>query len=188
MDGGQLGRRGAEAERPGRGEADGKRALGGIEGVAAVQGGGETVEVYDIAHADVLNLAGLANPLDVVPAAGRVHDLDRVEWLARACGARPIRMEAEEHDAATAAISHVPLVVGPDGLRLAKRHGDTRVAHFRARGIAPERLIGWLATSCGLAPPGAALLPRDLVASFAWGRVPRDRVVCDEASLLSELA
>ena len=83
---------------------------------------------------------------------------------------------------------HVPLVVGPDGLRLAKRHGDTRVAYFRARGIAPERLIGWLATSCGLAPPGTALLPRALVESFAWSRVPRERVVCDEASLLSELA
>ena len=50
-------------------------------------------------------------PWVVAPSAGRVRDLDRVEWLARACGARPIRMEAEEHDAATAAISHVPLVV-----------------------------------------------------------------------------
>ena len=35
----------------------------------------------------------------------------RVEWLATACGARTIRMDALTHDAAAAAISHLPLVV-----------------------------------------------------------------------------
>lgn len=38
-------------------------------------------------------------------------DLDRVDALATAAGARPTRMAAEEHDAAVAAISHLPLVV-----------------------------------------------------------------------------
>lgn len=37
--------------------------------------------------------------------------LERVEVLARGCGARPVRLSAEEHDRAVAAISHVPLVV-----------------------------------------------------------------------------
>jgi prephenate dehydrogenase len=37
--------------------------------------------------------------------------LDLVEGLASATGARPIRMTAEEHDAAVASISHLPLVV-----------------------------------------------------------------------------
>jgi prephenate dehydrogenase len=37
--------------------------------------------------------------------------LDLVEALASATGARPIRMKAEEHDAAVASISHLPLVV-----------------------------------------------------------------------------
>lgn len=36
---------------------------------------------------------------------------DRVAGLAAACGARPIRMGAVEHDAAVAAISHLPLVL-----------------------------------------------------------------------------
>ena len=60
---------------------------------------------------------------------------------------------------------HVPLVVGPDGKRLAKRHGDTRIASYRAAGAPPERIIGYLAESCGWCERGeeiplAALLPR----------------------------
>src|SRR5262245_30331042 len=43
--------------------------------------------------------------------------------------------------------AHVPLVVGPDGRSLAKRHGDTRLATLRAAGVSPERLIGLLAAS-----------------------------------------
>jgi prephenate dehydrogenase len=43
--------------------------------------------------------------------AARDVDVERVEALARATGARPIRLGAEEHDAAVAAISHLPLVV-----------------------------------------------------------------------------
>lgn len=44
-------------------------------------------------------------PPDDEPATGRV------EMLAAACGARPLRMGAAEHDAAVAAISHAPLVL-----------------------------------------------------------------------------
>jgi len=45
---------------------------------------------------------------------------------------------------------HVPLVVGPDGRRLAKRHGDSRISHYRSQGVAAERIIGLLAEWCGL--------------------------------------
>ncbi|MBX9738019.1 MAG: hypothetical protein K2X32_13945 [Phycisphaerales bacterium] len=44
---------------------------------------------------------------------------------------------------------HLPLVVGPDGRRLAKRHGDTRVDTYRQRFVPPERLIGLIAHWCG---------------------------------------
>ena len=47
----------------------------------------------------------------VPPAPGDEAAVARVEALARACGARPLRMTATEHDAAVAAISHLPLVV-----------------------------------------------------------------------------
>ena len=66
---------------------------------------------------------------------------------------------------------HVPLVVGRDGRRLAKRHGDTRVAAFRAAGWSAERVLGVLAANCGWAEYGeevslAALLPRFRLSSI----------------------
>lgn len=48
--------------------------------------------------------------------------------------------------------THLPLVKGPDGKRLAKRHGDTRVDSYRATGVTPERLIGLIAAWCGIVP------------------------------------
>ena len=51
-------------------------------------------------------------PWVVVPAEPEDDAADdRVMALAAACGARPIRMTAAAHDAAVAAISHVPLVL-----------------------------------------------------------------------------
>ncbi len=47
------------------------------------------------------------------------------------------------------AFAHIPLVVGEDGRRLAKRHGDTRLAALRDAGVKPEALVGLLAWSCG---------------------------------------
>jgi glutamyl-tRNA synthetase len=56
----------------------------------------------------------------------------------------------------TPTYAHVPLVVGPDGERLAKRHGAPSVAELRDRGMVPEELVGLLA---GTAPaPAASLL------------------------------
>ena len=55
---------------------------------------------------------------------------------------------------------HLPLVVGPDGRRLAKRHGDTRVDEYRRLGAPAERLIGLVAFWSGVrerrAPMSAA--------------------------------
>jgi glutamyl-tRNA synthetase len=44
---------------------------------------------------------------------------------------------------------HVPLVVGPDGRRLAKRDGSIKLSTLREQGADPRRLIGVLAQSCG---------------------------------------
>ena len=51
-------------------------------------------------------------PWVVVPTAEVDDDaVARVEMLAAACGARPMRMVADEHDRAVAAVSHLPLLV-----------------------------------------------------------------------------
>ena len=48
---------------------------------------------------------------------------------------------------------HLPLVVGTDGRRLAKRHGDTRVSHYRDVGVPPGRVLALLARWCGIELP-----------------------------------
>lgn len=82
------------------------------------------------------------------------------------------------------AFVHVPLVVGGDGLRLAKRHGDTSLRHLRAAGVCAERLVGWLAATCGLRPEGTACRPGDLLQGFGLDRVPRGPVRGDRHGLL----
>ena len=45
---------------------------------------------------------------------------------------------------------HLPLILGPDGKRLAKRHGDTRLATYRGQGVPPERIIALIADWCNI--------------------------------------
>ncbi len=68
---------------------------------------------------------------------------------------------------------HVPLVVGPDGKRLAKRHGDTRLKAFRAAGWTTERILGALAASCGWCPKGTAISMEELLGLFTLTTIPR---------------
>jgi glutamyl-tRNA synthetase len=73
---------------------------------------------------------------------------------------------------------HVPLMIGPDGRRLAKRHGDSRLSIYREAGLSPERLVGQLASSVGLLEPGRECQPRDLITRFDWELVQRQATVC----------
>jgi glutamyl-tRNA synthetase len=64
---------------------------------------------------------------------------------------------------------HVPLVLGPDGERLAKRHGGVTL-----REVAPAAALAWMAGSLGL-PEGGS--PAELAAGFDPARLPRDPAV-----------
>jgi glutamyl-tRNA synthetase len=75
--------------------------------------------------------------------------------------------------------AHVPLVLGADGRRLAKRHGAVTLADRLALGESVEQVIGWMASSAGLAPPGSALRCDQVLASFDPSRLLREPAVFD---------
>ena len=79
--------------------------------------------------------------------------------------------------------AHVPLVVGPDGRRLAKRHGDTRLSTLRQQGVSAEQLIGLLAWSCGLRPTREPLTARELLGDFDFDHISREAFVFEESML-----
>jgi len=72
---------------------------------------------------------------------------------------------------------HLPLVVGEDGRRLAKRHGDTRLATYRERGVKAERIVALLVRWCGMKNVLEGVEARDLVKSFRIEDAPRRAIV-----------
>jgi glutamyl-tRNA synthetase len=77
---------------------------------------------------------------------------------------------------------HVPLVLGADGQRLAKRHGAVTLAELATAGHAAGEVLGWMATSLGLAAPGEAITAAELVERFAVERLPRQPATFTAAS------
>ncbi len=86
------------------------------------------------------------------------------------------------------AFAHVPLVVGPDGRRLAKRHGDTRIATLRDEGASAERLVGFLAQTCGLRPTAAPCVARELLDDFNLAKLSRTPLVFTDEMLRQLIA
>jgi glutamyl-tRNA synthetase len=80
--------------------------------------------------------------------------------------------------------THIPLVVGPDGRRLAKLHGDTRLSTLRAAGVRPERLLGLLAWSCGWLDQARPITARDLQAKFRIETIPAEPFILTTELLL----
>ncbi len=75
------------------------------------------------------------------------------------------------------AYTHLPLVVGEDGRRLAKRHGDTRVDHYRDRGVPADRVIGLLAFWSGVQLRREPMTARDFASAFNLERLPPSAAV-----------
>ena len=98
---------------------------------------------------------------EVVRGDDLLDTTPRQVWLARRLGLT------------VPAYAHVPLVVGPDGRRLAKRHGDVTLADLRRRGVPATALLGAIAVSLQLARPGSPVRSvTDLVATFDPSRLP----------------
>ena len=73
--------------------------------------------------------------------------------------------------------AHVPLVVGPDGARLAKRHGAVTLADRAALGESPNDVVAWMASSVGLAEAGEKITAAELVERFDPARLPGEPTV-----------
>lgn len=112
---------------------------------------------------------------EVIRGDDLVPSTPRQLLLYRALGLRP------------PAFTHVPLVVGPDGRRLAKRHGDTRLATLRAAGVTPPALLGLLAWSCGWIDRIEPIALADLLYRFRLDSIPRQPFVLT-AELLREIS
>ena len=107
----------------------------------------------------------------VVRGADLLPSAPRQAWLHRTLGYEP-----PEH-------AHVPLLLAPDGRRLAKRDRDLDVGALRQR-YAPEQLTGYLACWAGLLDRPESVRPRELISSFSWGKVPRADIHLDGTEFL----
>jgi len=71
---------------------------------------------------------------------------------------------------------HVPLLLAPDGRRLAKRDRDQELGQLQATYTAPE-IVGRLAHAAGLIPEYAPVTPTQLLPLFSWAKVPKQDIV-----------
>lgn len=79
---------------------------------------------------------------------------------------------------------HVPLVLGPDGERLAKRHGSVTRTELTDGGVSRARLLGAMAASLGLAASGERVTdPASLLDRFDPDGVGTEPWVFDPADL-----
>ena len=80
--------------------------------------------------------------------------------------------------------AHLPLILGPDGKRLSKRHGATAVGDYENQGILPEAMVNFL-TLLGWSPgtDQEVMSRAELVRAFSLDRVVKKSAVFDSEKL-----
>ncbi len=117
-------------------------------------------------------------------ATSRIIDAERVERLVEACGADPVQMDAQTHDRAVAAISHLPLLLSVAMVEAVAGVGDDP----DLPGWPTERALaasGWrdmARLARGDAEMGAGILATN--AEAVTGRIREVQAVLDEWLLL----
>ncbi|USF26192.1 Glutamyl-Q tRNA(Asp) synthetase [Firmicutes bacterium ASF500] len=71
---------------------------------------------------------------------------------------------------------HLPLLLAPDGRRLAKRDRDLELGRLQEKYTAPQ-LVGRLAFAANLIDRPEAISPRELLPLFSWEKLPREDLV-----------
>jgi glutamyl-tRNA synthetase len=162
----------AERERAGRPPALRLRAAGTVVSFSDRLLGGRRDSVDDLVvrrndGAPAYNLAVVVDDAaqgvsEVVRGADLLDTTARQLHLAALLG-----LPAPSH-------AHVPLVLGPDGTRLAKRHGAVTLAQRAAAGESPIDVRAQLAASVGLAAPGERPALDELLARFDPSALPSE--------------
>jgi glutamyl-tRNA synthetase len=90
----------------------------------------------------------------------------------------------EALDAEPPSYAHLSLLMGPDGKKLSKRHGDTAVAAYRNAGYLPEALVNYLALLGWNPGEDDTVLPLDeMVRRFDLSAVSRNPAIFDPNKL-----
>jgi glutamyl-tRNA synthetase len=109
---------------------------------------------------------------DVVRGDDHLSNTPKQLLVLRALGASPPRY------------AHLPLLHGPDGRKLSKRHGAASVQELRQRGYLPAAVRNYLALLGWGAEDDATILDTDeLVERFSIERVGRSSAIFDERKL-----
>jgi glutamyl-tRNA synthetase len=80
--------------------------------------------------------------------------------------------------------AHVPMILGPDGRRLSKRHGATAIGEYQAQGILPEAMVNFLALLGWSSGTDQELFsPSELVERFSLEGINKKSAVFDTTKL-----
>ena len=118
-------------------------------------------------------------------AAAGVTDVVRADDLLDSTG-RQILLQQLLRLGSAPRYWHLPLVTGPDGRRLAKRHGDTRLFHYRRAGVSAHRVLGLLGHWSGIIETRRPTEMAELLERFGIEQVPAEPIILadeDEAYL-----
>jgi glutamyl-tRNA synthetase len=165
----------AERERAGRPPALRLRAGGAVVGFTDRLLGEHRAAVDDFVvrrndGAPAYNLAVVVD--DIVQGIGEVvRGADLLETTPRQLHVRALLGGPGVTHA------HVPLMLGPDGQRLAKRHGAVTLADRAVAGQSPYEVRAELAASVGLAAPGEQPTLHELLDRFDPDHLPREATV-----------
>ncbi len=138
------------------------------------------IKDFVVARSDgspLYNLAVAVDDLDmgidhVVRGEDHLSNTPRQVMVLQALGADP------------PAYAHLPLLLGPDGKKLSKRHGAASVQELREAGYLPEAvrnyiaLLGW-----GLDESTTFMTTQELIDNFSLDRVSKSAAVFDEQKL-----
>lgn len=73
--------------------------------------------------------------------------------------------------------THLPLIRGADGRRLAKRHGDTRIDSYINFGTSPEQIIGLLAFWSGITQQRSPMSTQEFKERFSLDTLGTDDII-----------